>query len=57
MEPRKMSIDEVEKLINAGKRIHMDPDGTVRELTAAEIAGLFRAWQTLAEQAAKPRNI
>ena len=58
MEPHKMSIDEIEKLINAGKCIHMDPDGTVRELTAAEIAECEAdqqgAEQKVADQKRKP---
>ena len=32
-------IDEIEKRINAGEDITIEPDGTVRNMTAAEIAG------------------
>ncbi len=31
-------IDEIEKRINAGDNITIEPDGTVREMTAAEVA-------------------
>jgi hypothetical protein len=51
-------IDEIEKRINAGDHITIEPDGTVRDLTPAEIATCEadekRAQEKVAAKARKP---
>jgi hypothetical protein len=51
-------IDEIEKRINAGDNITIEPDGTVRDMTAAEVASREederRAKEKVAARGCKP---
>ena len=50
-------IDDIEKRLNAGDNIKIEPDGTVRDMTAAEIAAREADEQTAREKAlAKSRE-